>query len=249
MRMALLSDIHGNLIALDAVLTDIEERGGVNSYWILGDLVAQGPDPVGVLERLAVLPNAHFIRGNTDRYVVSSDRPLPALADVLADLRLLPVALEIAGTFGWTQGAITSAGWLAWLQALPLEIRFVLPDGTHLLAVHAEPGRDDGDGIGPEMPDSLIQAKLQECDTSVVCVGHTHQPMNRHIAQWHVINLGSISLSLTPNRWASYGVITATQNDYSFNHYCIDYDRAAVVKALDAVGHPGGAYICRHLDE
>ena len=44
MRIALLSDIHGNPIALDAVLKDIEGRGGVDTYWILGDMVALGPD-------------------------------------------------------------------------------------------------------------------------------------------------------------------------------------------------------------
>ena len=75
MRIALLSDIHGNSIALDAVLTDIEQRGGVDEHWVLGDIVALGPDPVGVLERLTVLPADVFVRGNTDRYVVTGERP------------------------------------------------------------------------------------------------------------------------------------------------------------------------------
>ena len=44
MRMAILSDIHGNPLALDAVLTDIQEQGGVDGYWVLGDLVALGYD-------------------------------------------------------------------------------------------------------------------------------------------------------------------------------------------------------------
>ena len=56
MRIALLADIHGNELALNAVLRDIEARGGVNAYWILGDLVALGPQPVRVLETLSELP-------------------------------------------------------------------------------------------------------------------------------------------------------------------------------------------------
>ena len=48
-----MSDIHGNPIALDAVLADIEATGGVDEHWVLGDIVALGHDPVGVLERLA----------------------------------------------------------------------------------------------------------------------------------------------------------------------------------------------------
>ena len=47
MRIAILSDIHGNSVALDAVLTDIATQGAVDAYWLLGDLVALGPDPVG----------------------------------------------------------------------------------------------------------------------------------------------------------------------------------------------------------
>jgi hypothetical protein len=53
-----------------AVLANIQEAGGVDSYWILGDLVAMGHDPVGVMERLAALPNATFIRGG-ERYITS----------------------------------------------------------------------------------------------------------------------------------------------------------------------------------
>jgi len=76
MRIALLSDIHGNSLALDAVLADIATVG-VDGYWILGDIVALGPDPVGVLQRLSTLQNCYFIRGNTDRYLVTGDGSVP----------------------------------------------------------------------------------------------------------------------------------------------------------------------------
>lgn len=82
MRLAIFSDIHGNPIALDAVLADIRARGGVDAYLVLGDLAAIGYDPVSVLERLVALPNVRFVRGNTDRYVVTDERPPPTLQDV-----------------------------------------------------------------------------------------------------------------------------------------------------------------------
>ncbi len=69
----------GNPIALDAVLADIEAKGSVDGYLVLGDLVAVGHDPAGVLERLVKLPGARFVQGNTDRYVVSGQRPYPHL--------------------------------------------------------------------------------------------------------------------------------------------------------------------------
>ena len=76
MRLALFSDIHGNPLALDAVLADIQRQGEVDAYWVLGDFAALGYDPVTPLEYLIALPNASFTRGNTDRYVVTEDLPI-----------------------------------------------------------------------------------------------------------------------------------------------------------------------------
>lgn len=109
MKIALLSDLHGNAIALDAVLADLASSGP-DEYWILGDLVALGPDPVGVLQRLEALPNCRFIRGNTDRYTVTGDRPPPFPVTPGMDPGSLAACLELAGMFAWTLGAVTSAG-------------------------------------------------------------------------------------------------------------------------------------------
>src|SRR5215470_4767909 len=75
MRLAILSDIHGNLLALEAVLQDLEEAGGADKLWILGDLVAYGPRPAECLARIRDLKEAKVIAGNTDRYVFNGDRP------------------------------------------------------------------------------------------------------------------------------------------------------------------------------
>ena len=150
MRIALMSDIHGNSIALDAVMADVHGQGSVESYWILGDLAAIGHDPVGVVERLVELPNVRFVRGNTDRYVVTGERPNPTFAAAESDPRLLPLLVDVGQSFAWTQGAITATGWLEWLAALPFEQRLVLPDGTRLLGVHASPGSDER-GVHPSL--------------------------------------------------------------------------------------------------
>jgi predicted phosphodiesterase len=249
MKMALFSDIHGNSVALDAVLADIKAQGGVDSYWVLGDLVAIGHDPVGVLERLIQLPNVRFVRGNTDRYIYAGHRPFPSLAEAEADPKLLPILVEVAGTMAWTQGALTANGWVEWLAALPIEIEEVLPDGTRLLGVHASPGRDVGDGIAPGMSDEEIEVSLQECSADLICVGHTHRPLNQRVGRWHVVNLGSLSnpqMNAT-YRGATYVLLTADEKGYQVEHRQVDYDREAVIKVLERQGHPGGAYIIRHL--
>lgn len=247
MRIALLSDIHGNSVALDAVLADIQAQGGVEGYWVLGDLVALGHDPAGVLERLTTLPNVQYVRGNTDRYTVSGDRPPPTIADAAANPSLIARLVEMAGTFAWTQGALTATGWLDWLKRLPLELRVDLPDGTRFLGVHASPGRDDGAGIAPDMSDDAIGASLEGCEADLVCVGHTHRPVNRRVGPWHVVNLGSLSDPPTAERRASYVLLQADKTGYQVEHRLVEYDREAVVSVLERLGHPGAAFIIKHL--
>src|SRR5687767_4755331 len=114
MRIALLSDIHGNPIALDAVLEDAR-AAGVDQFWILGDFAAIGPDPVTVLERVATLGHTLVTRGNTDRYVVTDDRPPPSLATVCANPDLIPMYAGIGASMAWTRGYVTAQGWFDWL--------------------------------------------------------------------------------------------------------------------------------------
>jgi len=177
MRLAVFSDIHGNTLALDAVLADIATYGGVDAYWVLGDLAAIGADPVGTLERLAQLPNARFVQGNTDRYLVTGDRPFPSIDDARSDPVLLPRVVEVAQSFAWTQGAIEATGWFDWLSAPPFEQRVGLPDGTRVLLTHVAPGLKDGPGIHPAHTDERLGRMLDSANADLIVVGHTHWPL------------------------------------------------------------------------
>jgi len=181
MRIAIFSDIHGNIIALDAVLADIEGEKAVDEYWILGDMIALGLAPIAVLERLTALPNVRLIRGNTDRYVYTGDRPPPTFAEAQASRRKTEVLAEIAGTFAWTQGAISQAGWLNWLSQLPFEIRADLPDGTRVLAVHVAPGKEDGLGFRIDLSDEELWQLVEGCEADLIFGGH-HPDANYVIA-------------------------------------------------------------------
>ena len=247
MRIALLADIHGNSMALEAVLEDITRKGGADAYWILGDLVALGPDPNGVMQQLMRLPELRVIRGNTDRFVVSGDRPSPTLEAAREDSTLLPSLIEVADTFAWTQGMITAGGWLQWLKDLPMELRITLPDGTRFLGVHASPGCDDGSGVSPEMNENDLQELFSTCDANLVCMGHTHLPMERKWNGMHLVNPGAISLSLTPDRNACYAILNATKYEYTISHRQVEFDRQRVIDQLNQLGHPGRTFLIRHL--
>ncbi len=247
LQVALLSDIHGNLVALEAVLADIAQQGGVDAYWVLGDLVALGPDPVGVLERLTALPNVTFTRGNTDRYVCTGVRPHPNLTDTQNDPSLLPRLIEVNGQFAWTQGAVIATGWFDWLDVLPLEFRATLPDGTRFLGVHAAPGTDDGWGIHPDLTDTELRSLLADCDVDLICVGHTHEPLERRLDEYHVVNLGSVSNPLPPDLRASYVLLQADVSGFQIAHRRVEYDRELVIHQLEKMRHPGVQFLTRHF--
>lgn len=247
MRVAILSDIHGNSIALDAVLADIQRQGGVDGYWILGDYVAIGHDPVGVLDRISQLPNAVFTRGNTDRYLVTGERPFPSIADAQKDPSLVQRIVNMNSGFAWTQGIVAAAGWMDWLADLPLDYRMVLPDGTRFLGVHAAPGTDDGVGFHPALDEAEIAVALLDCDAELICVGHTHEPMNVRVNGRHLVNVGSVSLPKAPDLRASYAYLTADKMGHAIELLYVDYDRQAVVAALETVRHPSRAFIRRFM--
>lgn len=107
LRVAVFSDVHGNLAALEAVLA-AAEAAGVDEHWVVGDLVAHGPRPAEVLRRLAELPKARFVRGNTDRYVVTGD--LPAMIGTAETVRTadeITRLVDAARSMAWTRGAIS----------------------------------------------------------------------------------------------------------------------------------------------
>jgi predicted phosphodiesterase len=237
MRLAVLSDIHGNPLALDAVLADIQSQGGVDAYWFLGDFAALGYDPVTPLKTVTALPRASFTRGNTDRYVVTEDLPVPA-EKALEDPALLPQVIEAARSFSWTRGYLSAAGWLDWLASLPLEVRLTLPGGKRLLGVHASPGRDDGPGLQPQHSDDQLEHRLAGCEADLVIVGHTHIPLDRQVGGLHVINLGSVSNPVTSGLQATYVLLDADEQGYRIQLRRVDYDREAVIKAIEQSGHP-----------
>jgi len=242
MAIGLMSDLHGNRQAVEAVVAD-GRRQGVDEWWVLGDLVAIGPDPVATLELVADLPGVQITSGNTERYVLTGDRPPPYPDDVRADHDLLGVFTQVEGSFSWTRGALAATGWLEWIEALPLEVDVVLPDGTRMLGVHATPGCDDGAGITPDRPEDELRADLEGGGADLVVAGHTHRPTDRWIGAVHAVNLGSVSNPITDDLRAAYVVVHADRHGHRVEHRRVEYDRTAFLASLERSRHPAHAYI------
>jgi len=248
MRLAFVSDIHGNPIALDAVLSDIESLGGADEYWALGDLAAIGYDPVGVLERLSGLPRLRVLSGNTERYVLTGERPPPTEADVFRDPQLIAQFTEVVRGFAWTAGFLAAAGWIDWLADLPTQLRTSLPDGTRLLAVHASPSSDEGRGLRATMSDDDLAAAVRGSKADVVLAGHTHGAFERIVDGVRIVNLGSVSNPQTSDRRASYVMLEASHDSYSLEHRRVAYDYESVLASIGRSHHPNQAFLAHHFE-
>jgi predicted phosphodiesterase len=245
MRIALISDIHGNIIALDAVLSDARAQG-VEQFWFIGDLCAIGPEPAAALDRVASLRRVNVTRGNTDRYVVTGEGPPPDLATVGTQPALIPVYAEIAASFAWTRGYLTASRWLDWLGRLPLEMRLTAPGGARILAVHAAPGTDDGEGVHPGRSNADLATMFGGCAADIVFVGHTHEPMVRRLTDVLIVNLGSVSNPRAPDLRASYVVLELTSSEVTFELRRVAYDHQSFMEAVRRSRHPSAEFILSH---
>ncbi len=138
------------------------------------------------------------VLGNTDRYVVASDRPFRQ-SDTSQETQWFCQAFaEVAHTFAWTQDAIPAAGWSGFLPDLPAEQRLDLRDGTRVIGVHVAPGGRDGAGIHSRLSDVALHGLLAPACADLLCVDHPLR-IDRQVRGIRVSNTGSMSNPLAPN--------------------------------------------------
>lgn len=185
-RIALLSDVHGNLPALDAVLADIE-TAGIAEVYCLGDLVGYGPDPAGVVDRVRS-SGIHTIKGNYDEGI--GERR----GDCGCYYATEQARVEGEASYRFTDAALDDADH-AWLAALPGEIRFE-HGGLRVLLVHGSP-RKINEYLLPDRTDAQLSRLADAAGADVVCVGHVHVPYHRVVEgadgrPVHYVSVGSV---------------------------------------------------------
>lgn len=174
---AVLSDVHGNLAALEAVVKDARLAGA--KHWIIaGDLCAFGPDPLRCLDYLIRIPGVTFVQGNTDRYLVQGvwlfkQPENERQAAMLDHLR-------------WTADEIGNEG-VELLARMPDEQRFL-----DALVVHASPGHDEVGILATQSEDQWRQFLGLAKGARTLIGGHTHLPFLRELPEGRLINLGSV---------------------------------------------------------
>lgn len=193
--MAFLSDIHGNLPALEAVLEELA-RAAITDIYVAGDLLLGGEQPVEVFKRLSQV-NAKCIRGPSD----------DALIQVRPD-SLRPeddAQRELAARFAETRAALGEVA-LKFLERLPVERRIPMVDGSEIVVVHGSPA-DSMQEMSHDMEDDELLALLAGDPADIVVCGATHVPFQRDLDGQRVINVGSVGAA-PEGGVAHYTIIT-----------------------------------------
>jgi predicted phosphodiesterase len=245
MRLAVLSDIHGNLPALEAVLDDIKAQGKPDAYMVLGDLVAFCPWPAETLARLRELPVALFLQGNTDRYVVTGARSTMQPVDSVGDWKTMPKKLaERDANFRWTVERLAYDDF-EFLRDLPTFLDVDVPGYGRLVAVHAN-AVDDETFLRPSVTDDELRTYF-DLDARLVLYGHTHCPLDRVVGREttrrRIINDGSVGLPLDGDPCPAYALLQFKGGRCQASIHRVAYDREAVIAELKRVDHPAQGWV------
>ena len=249
MRLAVFSDVHGNYLALDAVLDQIDRMGPFDRIIAAGDLCMGGSDPLGCLKLLQIR-QIECVYGNTDRYL---SHPKIVPPDALHKNRWP----EIKADVGWVNARLSRVQ-VEWLGQLPFKIRIrpTQRDRDEILIVHANPINLKtmiypdpatqkaiwGSVVQPDDDPELL-AGLAQTRAGALAFGHLHYGSTRRLNGTTLLNVGSVSLPVYgPDLAVRFSIVEWTGSAWTRRIQTVSYDTAAEMTALKHSGMPGSAY-------
>ena len=224
MKIAVISDIHGNMEAIKAVFEDIENQG-CERIFVLGDYAMAGPEPNKAIDYfIEKLSNDKFsmIQGNTDYMIANFSEEIfnniknnaPVMAEALRnDVELLSNVQK------------------SFLKNLPAQLEIEL-EGVNFLLVHGSP-RKNNENILPDTSLSELEKMIDGVNANVILCGHTHLPCGFQTnSKRTVVNVGSIGRPFTPEPKSCYLKINVINGECLFEHRFVKYDNKTASKKL-----------------
>ena len=194
MNIAFFSDVHGNIQALNAVLSDIKSLN-IAKIIFLGDLVINGPSPLEVFEKMQKLRLMCWIKGNTDDWFVEiNEEWLPSTQQEENLFQLFLYAKKHLNN-----------EYIDFLLDCPEKCALEI-DGVTILAVHGSP-RSYSEGIGKNLGQNELKSIFSDVQESVIVSGHTHIPYIGKVGKKTIFNVGSVGMSINGDNRAAYGVL------------------------------------------
>lgn len=231
MKIAVISDIHGNLEALKAVMTDIKEHG-ITKIYCLGDLAFCGPEPKETIEYFRnELKDVVMIQGNTDEMIIK--------ATEAEDNQFMPKHPVMASAIRYSQQVLDDED-KTYLANLQIDYKESF-EALNVLFVHGSP-RKNNEGITVNMKYSKLEEILEGVEEHMVFCGHTHYPIIHRCANKTVVNVGSVGRPFGENLRAVYVILDLTriqEREYDIEHRYVKYDTAGAADRLEQCDFEG----------
>ena len=227
MKIAILSDIHGNAAALQPVLADIA-AWQPDHVIVNGDVVNRGPESAAcwqMIKTQQTQPGWQVLGGNHEAYVCKHARSIP-------DPEHVGIQAAINQNSRWTYQQLN--GQVAELAALPAVASLSAPDGSELRATHASTRAND-DGIYPSSTDEAICAQIAPAP-AVFVTSHIHAAYIRQVNGALLVNTGSAGQLCDGDTRASYARVVWRQGQWRAQIVHVPYDRAETERAFFASG-------------
>lgn len=239
MKIAVISDIHGNTLALDAVLKDIEQEK-CDKVFCLGDLAMAGAEPDKTIDKIKELQSENFlvIQGNTDEMIANFHKIPPVT--FLDDSQPMVNALK-------DDMNLISDEQVHFLRNLDKQKEINI-QGLKILLVHGSPRRNNED-ISPDLPLGRVEEIIKDTNADIIFCGHTHLPCGYQTnTKQTVVNAGSVGRSLTSNAQACYAILTIIEDKtFEVEHKFIKYNNIQASKMLKDRGYKGADKIAALL--
>jgi len=221
MRIALIADIHGNLHALEAALTRIEQLR-VDLTVVLGDIVVGAPDSLACWQRIKEL-HCPTLRGNHERYVcdLGTERGKPEWTQP---------------QFGPVQAAAAQLGEAARRELAVLPATLQLLEAPDVLFVHGS-ARNDTDLVFPYTRDDELVPMFAGASERWLIRGHNHYAGVRLWGDRRIITVGSVGLPLDGTPTAQFSLLERGTRDWSLQQLSVPYDVAAAVRRYKESGY------------
>ena len=220
MKYAVISDIHGNMQALDAVLEHIKSQN-VNKILCLGDLAMAGPEPNKVIKKVKN-QNWQIIQGNTDNMIAN-------YSDILFN-KLKQNAPIMANALKYDVSDIKQEN-IDFLKNLPVNFELNVED-VKILMVHGSPRKQD-ENIFPNLTDDEVTQMTSATDANLILCGHTHIPCGYQLKNKKtVVNVGSVGRPFTDKPLSCYAIINIENSEFEVEHHYVDYDKNKAAEIL-----------------
>lgn len=227
MKIAVISDLHANPIALNCVLEDIK-KFNPDMIFCLGDLILAGFDPNKTCEKIFELKekykeNFKIIQGNTDKMVAFCNE------------EAIQKTKEVFPCMGYSLEQdikITDKKYIDFVKNLPEELNIEV-ENTKIHLVHGSP-RAQNENIYPELTSETVEEMVKNSPCDIILCGHTHLPCGYSLNSGKtVINVGSVGRSMTKEKMPVYLRLTIDKNGkFLAEHRIVKYDNKKAAELI-----------------